>query len=259
MRYCCKQHQIADWHIHKLLCKKFADFQERPGEGFHRAILFPQGCKKPCFVWALDPVEPASLEDDDDWQNGAFASSENEQDESCSIIDYEGDEMGWEEARANPTGYEIPDAHLFDGWSDESPSTGAISVEDDDDEQGTQGTGLALRSSYKDPTEDKPNKCIASLVNDRAAARFRGSWELYGMDRATRSPVDLDTTVLSLALLMIDDQVLHEACLEEPGEEVVAGSEPAVKELEDFVLLGGQDVDIEASLESLSLLEPSQD
>ncbi|KAL8943886.1 MAG: hypothetical protein Q9216_000780 [Gyalolechia sp. 2 TL-2023] len=51
----------ADWTYHKYLCPKFKDFEERPDSNSVRAILFPDHCEVPNFVWlrtndsVLDP------------------------------------------------------------------------------------------------------------------------------------------------------------------------------------------------------------
>jgi hypothetical protein len=49
--YCSKACQQADWKVHKLLCKSFQDFQERPTKTSIRAIYFAVDEIRPRFVW----------------------------------------------------------------------------------------------------------------------------------------------------------------------------------------------------------------
>ena len=51
IKYCSVECQEADWLSHKLLCKTFKDFQERPEPGMRRIIVFLPGESKPKFMW----------------------------------------------------------------------------------------------------------------------------------------------------------------------------------------------------------------
>lgn len=235
MRYCSKEHQIADWKSHKLLCKSFAKLQECPGDGLCRAISFPEDCKQPCFIWIPSVIEEDSLSDEDELEESS-SSSDDEQDEIKSIVEGQRDEaedIGWDDARANPTGYEIPDTTLPDERSGSSWSTAGTSFEDE--EEPREGVQLQWRCSSDNTDTARPNKCVATLINERAAERFQGSWELYGVSRATGCSVDLDTTLLSVALSLIAEQGAFEDHCECP-EGLIASAAAVVQELEGDVL-----------------------
>lgn len=51
VKYCSVECQQTDWPAHKLLCKTFKDFQERPAPDMRRVIVFPENEKKPYFLW----------------------------------------------------------------------------------------------------------------------------------------------------------------------------------------------------------------
>lgn len=238
MRYCSRDHQIEDWRIHKSLCKSFANFQERPGDGYRRVIVLPEDSKKPCFAWIPMYDEEASPKDD----NGPEAESSrnegeqakasmSEQDEVSSrnqgedgetSTPVEAVEMGWEDARANPTGYDEPDTVSMDGRSDTSFSTIPASIEHE--KHSNHSVRLRWRGTCNSDGLP-PNNCVASLTNALMGTHFRGPLELYGTNEATGSCVDLDTTFLTLAvkLLLIlgneQGKALIEDRQEEPGAE----------------------------------------
>ncbi|KAK3699732.1 hypothetical protein LTR37_016337 [Vermiconidia calcicola] len=51
IKYCSAECQQADWPSHKLLCKTFKDFQERPGPNMCRVIALLPDETKPRFMW----------------------------------------------------------------------------------------------------------------------------------------------------------------------------------------------------------------
>ncbi|KAK3714284.1 hypothetical protein LTR37_007870 [Vermiconidia calcicola] len=51
IKYCSAECQQADWPSHKLLCKTFKDFQERPGPNMCRTIALLPDEAKPRFMW----------------------------------------------------------------------------------------------------------------------------------------------------------------------------------------------------------------
>lgn len=50
--YCSAECQQADWPTHKVLCKTFKDFTQRPSAGKCRVVAFLPGEAKPRFMWA---------------------------------------------------------------------------------------------------------------------------------------------------------------------------------------------------------------
>lgn len=51
IKYCSVECQQCDWPTHKLLCKTFKAYQERPSEEMRRIIVFPPDDTKPKFEW----------------------------------------------------------------------------------------------------------------------------------------------------------------------------------------------------------------
>lgn len=49
--YCSHDCQIADWSVHKLLCRSILDFATPPNPTSKRGILFPTDATTPRFVW----------------------------------------------------------------------------------------------------------------------------------------------------------------------------------------------------------------
>jgi hypothetical protein len=194
MKYCSQHHQTADWQIHKLLCKSFAYFQERPGDDHRRAISLPENSKKPLFVWIPIVAKDAT--------SSEHAGGDEELSSSNNLeLDKVAEETGWEDARADPTGYLNYDSPLdesTDGSSDISSPA--------DEEQLSQGVELCLRNLDEvrsdKHNESKPNKCVAVLTNNRVGHHFHGPMVLYGLSNATGSMVDLETTFLTLAINM---------------------------------------------------------
>lgn len=54
VRFCSVECQETAWYSHRLLCKKFLDFRERPSDGMYRIIYFPSDASessRPEFRW----------------------------------------------------------------------------------------------------------------------------------------------------------------------------------------------------------------
>ena len=50
--YCSNECQQTDWPVHKVLCKSFKDYAERPSADKCRVVAFLPGEAKPRFMWA---------------------------------------------------------------------------------------------------------------------------------------------------------------------------------------------------------------
>ena len=54
IRYCSVGCQVKDRPLHKLLCKTFNDFKDRPSTNLVRAVFFPANGDSPRFIWLED-------------------------------------------------------------------------------------------------------------------------------------------------------------------------------------------------------------
>lgn len=125
------------------------------------------------------------------------------------------DEIGWEDARANPTGYEyaaIQDESI-DGQSDTSDLTNATSVDPEEYQVHLRWRGSCNLGG------PSPNQCVTALTNDMIGNRFKGDLLVYGVD-GRGFMVDLDTTLLTLAidLLLFMDGEQFTALFKSPEE-----------------------------------------
>ena len=59
INYCSRECQKRDWKTHKLLCKTFPDFADRPTPDSRRVILFPDNESKPKFIWLTTSLHGA--------------------------------------------------------------------------------------------------------------------------------------------------------------------------------------------------------
>lgn len=212
MKYCSPSHQLEDWDIHKLLCGDFADFQERPGRDYCRAISFPKTSKVPCFIWLrfVDDEDSVSGEEPDE----ELPISKNEREvaqlvldhipENPEQMDWEEDnlawelgDMGWEEPRANLTGYEV--FEMGSEMDGQSVSSSASIRDDQLREDLSHELALRCHSSYG----PYPNECVAHFTKDRPDVVVYGSLDIYGWSEAQGRCVDLDTGVLTLAIKLL--------------------------------------------------------
>ncbi|KAF2159591.1 hypothetical protein M409DRAFT_29911 [Zasmidium cellare ATCC 36951] len=65
IKYCDRNWQKKDWHLHKHLCKTFADFAEPPGPNLRRIIILPESSDKPHFAW----METYKVEGREDYED----------------------------------------------------------------------------------------------------------------------------------------------------------------------------------------------
>lgn len=227
MTYCSKDHQSTDWQTHKLLCRSFATFQDRPEEGYVRAIVLPEDSKKPCFVWIPVFVEELESKGSDPADESLSSIKDGDADHDSMSIDSEQDErvedMGWEEARANPTGYLDYEGIVIDSTDEESAmssSTTATSIQDE--EELGDSVQLRWRGTFN-RDGSQPNTCVAYLTNVDVGTRFKGPLELYGVSSTTGSVVDLDTTFLTLAVKLLSDVIRWKDVSLAPEEDIGSG------------------------------------
>lgn len=229
MKYCSPEHQMDDWQIHKLLCKSFAVFQERPGKGYGRAISFPENSKKPRFTW-IRIGHYENLMSDEDEPEDELLISRAEREAAQSVIAQNQimpEEMGWDEARAKPSGYEEVEVESTDGRS----NTSSASVHEDE-EQLSDTLELRWHGTYS-PDGSRPNQCVAFLTRIRPEIEFSGPLEVYGWSKAKGRCVDLDTGVLTLAINLLP--YFYEECkrayIERVGDEASSEMAPAKEQM----------------------------
>lgn len=222
IKYCTRPHQTADWSTHKLLCKSFADLEQRPDDRYRRAILLPENKKKPCFVWIPTITENVSkekceefTEEKHDEAHEMFeeiceeASEHTIQESSTETAQTEAtQEMGWEAARAN-----VDDMSPFDEYircnSSDTESEWSSDNETDGDLYKLPPTKTIQTVTAPDEFTScnfddlQPNKCVAALTKADTSFSCRGPLVLYGViniGMPYEAVVDLDTTDLVVGI-----------------------------------------------------------
>lgn len=172
--------------FHKVLCKSFADFKERPSEDVRRAIFFPENEDKPRFIWL--PV--TTIED--------YTGKTSPTGSGGVMLDEIGaTDFGVPKREVEP-GYCMPSSTALFGADTSGPHALVC---------GKLRSGEALDHSilaFARKSASVPNRCIKKLAK-REAEKTRvskGPVIVFGAQKVVlpKTALDLDTIDLTLAM-----------------------------------------------------------